>query len=79
MVLTQALPQQIVGVYYSCIECDGLCFCFKCYRSKPIIHYGHHVFVDEGPEYDDEDDSLPEPTPDEDVAAGKDRDAELVT
>lgn len=44
----------LVGVYYQCDECGGFCLCFKCYRSKDIVHPGH-LFTDSGSEYDDED------------------------
>jgi len=43
----------VVGVYYECSECGIFCLCFKCYRSKSTVHYGHHVFTDQGYEYDD--------------------------
>ena len=31
----------MVGIYYDCDECYGYTFCFKCYRSKDLIHPRH--------------------------------------
>ncbi|EXJ75790.1 uncharacterized protein A1O5_00297 [Cladophialophora psammophila CBS 110553] len=41
----------MVGVYYRCDQCGGFFLCFKCYRSKEIVH-PRHLFTDRGEEYD---------------------------
>ncbi|OAP61842.1 hypothetical protein AYL99_04045 [Fonsecaea erecta] len=41
----------VVGVYYRCDQCGGFFLCFKCYRSREIIH-PRHLFTDRGEEYD---------------------------
>ncbi|KAG9230837.1 ankyrin repeat-containing domain protein [Amylocarpus encephaloides] len=44
----------LVGVYYVCTTCvldERWWFCFKCYRSKRILHPPGHIFEDVGSEY----------------------------
>jgi hypothetical protein len=41
-----------VGVYHVCTICaDDFCLCFKCYRSRIIIHPPGHIFNARGSEY----------------------------
>jgi hypothetical protein len=36
-----ALFQALIGVYYTYTECEGFAICFKCYRSRRIVHPDH--------------------------------------
>ncbi|KAL3454564.1 ankyrin repeat-containing domain protein [Aspergillus insuetus] len=31
----------VIGVYYACTECEAFAICFKCYRSRRILHPDH--------------------------------------
>ncbi len=44
--------QTLVGIYYACEECDNIfALCFKCYRSKDVVHPKHQFNANNLEEY----------------------------
>lgn len=43
------ISQEIYGIYFSCLSCNGFDLCFKCVRSKETLH-PEHDFIQRGNE-----------------------------